>query len=214
MSAEWGAQRVKGLSITKAIMHAARKVAGIGALSGKGVETSLIEQFLYPAYGPGHMWEMAARKVRELGGEIRMGAEAVRLRHQDGRVTSVTVRGGQGEETLAADHVFSTTDVRALMRLLEPAPPSDVAAIADGLQYRDFLTVGLVLDGKPTEQDGAPLTDTWMYIQEPDVQIGRVQLFHNWSRIGRHRITPVGLEYLRRGRRSDAGRRVDPLVAN
>jgi protoporphyrinogen oxidase len=181
MSAEWGAQRVKGLSITKAIAHAVRKIAGIGALSGRGVETSLIEQFLYPARGPGHMWEMTARKVRELGGEIRMGTEALRVRHQAGSVSSVVVCDGSGETTIAADHVFSTTDVRALMGLLDPAPPREVGEIAGGLQYRDFLTVGLVLEGKPTEKDGGPLTDTWMYVQEPDVYLGRVQLFHNWS---------------------------------
>ena len=179
MSAEWGAQRVKGVSITKAIVHATKKFARIGALSGKGVETSLIEQFLYPAYGPGHMWEQVARRIRELGGEIVMGAEAVGIKESEHkRMTAVRVRRNGAESDIQADYVFSSTDIRSLIRML-PAP-KNARDVAEGMRYRDFLTVGLLLDHPPTEH-GSPISDTWMYIHEPGVNVGRVQFFHNWD---------------------------------
>ena len=182
MSAEWGAQRVKGLSISKAVSHALKKLLRIGALSGKKVEMSLIEQFLYPAYGPGFMWEVVARKVREAGGEVRMGVDVIGVTHQEDRVTEVRTRDKQGkEETIEADYVFSTTDVRTLARMFSPQPPVGVLAITDKLEYRDFLTVGLLLDHPPREKNGAPILDTWMYVHEPGVSVGRLQFFHNWD---------------------------------
>lgn len=197
MSAEWGAQRVKGLSITKAITHAAKKLTRMGPLSGKSVETSLIEQFLYPTLGPGQMWEVVAEKVKERGGEIRMATDVVGLTEEGGRITSVTVHSASGTETIPADYVFSTTDVRTLIRILTPKAPEEVRTIAEGLQYRDFLTVGLLLKTKPTEKDGSPLTDTWMYIHEKHVRAGRVQLFHNWhpDLVADQNHGWVGLEY-------------------
>lgn len=179
LSAEWGAQRVKGLSITKAIQHAVRKIFRIGALSGKGVETSLIEQFLYPTFGPGQMWEKAAQKVRQRGGEILMGTRVKRLEVRGARVEKAIIEDANGEREIAVDYVFSTTDIRALLTMLDA--PREVRAVSHNLQYRDFLTVGLLLDKKPTEPDGTPLTDTWMYIHEESVHVGRVQLFHNWQ---------------------------------
>ncbi len=179
LSAEWGAQRVKGLSITKAVLHAAKQITRTGALSGKRVETSLIEQFLYPTFGPGHMWETVARKVKERGGEVRMGTRAKRLHMEHGRITAVDIECGGHKETLHADYVFSTADIRALLSMISGVP-NEVRAISDALQYRDFLTVGLLLKDKPLERDGSVLTDTWMYVHEPGVHVGRVQLFHNW----------------------------------
>lgn len=197
MSAEWGAQRVKGLSITKAITHAAKKLMRLGPLSGKSVETSLIEQFLYPTLGPGQMWEVVAEKVKEKGGEIRMATDVVGLTEENGRITSVTVHNASGTETIPADYIFSTTDVRTLIRILTPRAPAEVRTIAEGLQYRDFLTVGLLLETKPIEKDGSPLTDTWMYIHEKGVRAGRVQLFHNWhpDLVADEKHGWVGLEY-------------------
>lgn len=196
LSAEWGAQRIKGLSITKAILHAVKKVARVGALSGKGVETSLIEQFLYPTYGPGQMWEVAAQRVRERGGEIRMGVRAKRIVQDGARITAVVVERGGKEESIQADYVFSTTDVCDLVRMMSDVP-RDVRSISDELQYRDFLTVGLLLKEKPKEKDGSPLTDTWDYVHEPGVSVGRVQLFHNWhpKLVADQRHGWVGLEY-------------------
>ncbi len=181
MSAEWGAQRVKGLSISKAILHAVRKILHIGALSGKGVETSLIEQFLYPALGPGQMWERVAEIVKEKGGEIRMGCEAQSLLGEGDTLTRVRVRNADAvEEDLAADFVFSTTDIRALGRMLAPLLSPEERELSQGLPYRDFISVGLLLKTRPA-QKGVPLTDSWVYIHEPGVHVGRVQFFHNWS---------------------------------
>ncbi len=196
LSAEWGAQRVKGLSIKKAIVHAVKKVAHIGALSGKGVETSLIEQFLYPTYGPGHMWEVATKKVKEMGGEVRMGTRVTALQLDGKRITSVTIEQGGKKENIAADYVFSTADIRYLLSMI-PNAPGEVKNIANKLQYRDFLTVGLLLEKRPTEKDGSPLTDTWMYVHEPGVHVGRIQLFHNWhpKLVADQKHGWIGLEY-------------------
>jgi protoporphyrinogen oxidase len=195
LSAEWGAQRVKGLSITKAIQHALRKIFRVGALSGKGVETSLIEQFLYPTLGPGQMWEKAARKVRDHGGEVLMGARVKGLKVRGAQVEHAVIEDKDGEREIAIDYVFSTTDIRTLLAMLDA--PKEVRAVSDALQYRDFLTVGLLLDKKPTEADGTPLTDTWMYIHEERVHAGRVQLFHNWQPklVANPEHGWIGLEY-------------------
>lgn len=197
MSAEWGAQRVKGLSITKAVKHAAQKALRIGALSGKKVETSLIEQFLYPTYGPGLMWETVADKVRSAGGEIHMGVAVTGIHHDGGRVVRVEAQGSSGSLVHEADYVFSTTDVRALARMMQPALPDDVHTVSDGLEYRDFLTVGLLLDHPLAERDGTPIRDTWMYVHEPGVQVGRVQVFNNWieSLVADPARGWIGLEY-------------------
>jgi len=181
LSAEWGAQRVKGLSIMRAVLHAARKVARIGPLSGKSVETSLIKQFLYPTLGPGQLWEKVCDDVRARGGEVRMGVEVTGLRRDGTRVVEATLRSADGTvETQRADYVFSTTDIRHLMRMIQPEPPADVLAVSDKLEYRDFLTVGLLLERPPLDKDGTPLADTWMYVHEAELTVGRVQLFHNW----------------------------------
>jgi protoporphyrinogen oxidase len=179
LSAEWGAQRVKGLSITKAVQHALRKILRIGALSGKGVETSLIEQFLYPTFGPGQMWEKTAREVVARGGEVLMGTRVTSLEMENGGIRKARLETRDGVREVEVDYVFSTTDVRGLLTMLEA--PAAAREVSDNLQYRDFLTVGLLLDKRPTEPDGTPLTDTWMYIHEEDVHVGRVQLFHNWQ---------------------------------
>lgn len=179
LSAEWGAQRVKGLSISRAIAHAAKKIARIGALSGKDVETSLIEQFLYPTYGPGQMWEVVAERIRERGGEIRMGVRAESFRMSGGRIDAVVAREKGKEQVLSADYVFSTADIRSTLGMF-PEAPRDARRVADALQYRDFLTIGLLLKERPKEKDGTPIADTWMYVHEPGVSVGRVQLFHNW----------------------------------
>jgi protoporphyrinogen oxidase len=181
LSAEWGAQRVKGLSIRRALAHAARKAARIGPLSGRTVETSLIEQFLYPTLGPGQLWEQVCEHVRARGGEVRLGTEVVGL-HRDGeRIVKVEVRDRDGQlQTVEAEIVFSTTDIRALMRMIEPLPPEGTLAVSDRLEYRDFLTIGLLLEDVPRDSGGTPLPDTWMYVHEAELAVGRIQLFHNW----------------------------------
>ncbi len=180
MSAEWGAQRVKGLSITKAILHAVKKITHVGALSGKAVETSLIEQYLYPTYGPGQMWEVATEKIREKNGEVRMGARVTKLTQSNGKIISAIIEGAHGMEIVHADYVFSTMDIRTLLSIMTPSAPEHIRRISDDLQYRDFLTVGLLMEEKIKDHEGTLMSDTWMYVHEKGVHVGRVQIFHNW----------------------------------
>ena len=182
ISAEWGAQRIKGISIAKAIAHAAksltpRKKRDPKDIGQKGTETSLIEKFLYPKYGPGQLWEEVARKVREMGGIIDMHRE---VRHI--HTTGEKVTGIDAVDTLTGDIVsyegdffFSTMPVQELIASMGEAVPPAVREVAAGLQYRDFITVGVLL------KEQTILPDTWIYIQERDVKVGRLQIFNNWS---------------------------------
>jgi protoporphyrinogen oxidase len=208
ISAAWGAQRIKGLSLRKAAAHFFRKLmapgSGKGDIRQKNSETSLIEQFLYPKYGPGQLWERVAQMVEEAGGEVRMGWKATRVhveKNADGveRVTSVLARDPEGALVeIRGDFFFSTMPVRELLRAVDTPVPDEIQVISDGLQYRDFITVGLLVDRLLiTEADGKPVKDTWIYIQEPDVLVGRMQIFNNWSP---HMVADpskvwIGLEY-------------------
>jgi protoporphyrinogen oxidase len=201
ISAEWGAQRVKGLSLTKAIAHFLKstfRAKGSG-IQQKETETSLIEKFLYPKYGPGQLWEHVADKVVEMGGEILMGWRATRLHVEGNHVTEVDAISDQGEERrFAADYVFSTMPIRELVHALDAPIPTEVQEVSDGLMYRDFVTVGLLVDKLTVrEPDGSPLKDNWIYIQEPDVMVGRLQIFNNWSpyMLADPTKTWIGLEY-------------------
>ena len=186
ISAEWGEQRIKGLSVRKTILHfmkqALRKRSD---LAQKDVETSLIEQFLYPKFGPGQMWEEVARRVVAMGGEILTGHEAVALQTDGDRVTAVEATSTSGTTVLRGDYFFSTMPVRDLVRALRAPHPKEIVEIAEGLVYRDFIAVGLLvrsLKVKDPTADGARLIrDNWIYIQEPDVLVGRLQIFNNWS---------------------------------
>lgn len=178
LSAEWGAQRVKGLSISKVVMHAVRKLLRMD--KGKKTETSLIEQFVYPKHGPGALWEKVVRLVQEKGGEVRMGERAVRLRTKEGRVTTVVSRDASGvEHTYDADYVFSTMPVSELVRALDDAKAEKILPLSNGLVYRDFLTVGLLLD--KTAGSIGTLKDNWIYVHDSKVDVGRIQIFNNWS---------------------------------
>jgi protoporphyrinogen oxidase len=192
ISAEWGVQRIKGLSITKAIAHAVasslRRSAGSDT-SQKQTETSLIERFLYPKFGPGQMWEEVARQIALRGGEIHLRHRIVGIERKGFRVTAAQVRDeGTGAVRLVpCDHFISTMPVCELTALLNPED-SQVAKVAHGLPYRDFMTVGLLLrrmktasKGLDRTQDNGMPPDNWVYIQEPDVRIGRLQIFNNWS---------------------------------
>jgi protoporphyrinogen oxidase len=202
ISAEWGAQRIKGLSLRTAVAHFLKKAFSrktSGDLSQKSTETSLIEKFLYPKYGPGQLWEYVASLVTKKGGEVHLGWRATKLHIEGNRVVSVAARDPWGAmHTIPADYVFSTMPVRELIHSLDVDVPADVKAIADGLIYRDFITVGLLVDRLTvTEPDGGPLKDTWIYIQEPDVLVGRLQIFNNWSpyMVADPAKVWIGLEY-------------------
>jgi protoporphyrinogen oxidase len=190
ISAEWGAQRIKGLSITKAIAHAlARPFRSRADTSQKQTETSLIERFLYPKFGPGQMWEEVARQVASRGGNIHIRHRVVGIERKGVEITAVSVR----DETtgsirrVACDFFVSTMPVRDLTVMLQPED-SQVTRIAERLPYRDFMTAGLLLkkmnaaggSSRHALKNGMP-PDNWIYIQEADVKIGRLQVFNNWS---------------------------------
>jgi protoporphyrinogen oxidase len=189
ISAEWGAQRIKGLSVTKAIAHAlTTPFRNSTDAAQKKTETSLIERFLYPKLGPGQMWEEVARQVSHLGGEIHLRQRIVGIERDGVEITAVRVQDETGSaRRVPCGHLISSMPVRHLAGFLGPED-SEVARVADRLPYRDFMTAGLLLKKMrtaSTQQDrgrgnGMP-PDNWIYIQEPDVRIGRLQIFNNWS---------------------------------
>lgn len=197
ISAEWGAQRIKGVSISKAIQHAIQSAtkkkqkARGNDIAQKDTETSLIEQFLYPKFGPGQLWEEVARQVENMGGKILMHHDVKRIytSENNNQVTAVAAINNITGETsyLEGDYFFSTMPVQELIGGLDGPIPEDVKEVAAGLQYRDFITVGILLkklsfqDKKTGEWKPLDLKDTWIYIQEKDVKVGRLQLFNNWS---------------------------------
>jgi protoporphyrinogen oxidase len=202
ISAEWGAQRIKGLSLTTAVLHFFKKAFTSQKdqeIQQKGTETSLIEKFLYPKYGPGQLWEHAADQIRQQGGEILLGWRATRLFVEGDTITAVEAVSDSGQRRrFPADYVFSTMPVRELIDAMDTPIPSEVREVSDGLQYRDFITVGLLVNQLTVrEADGGPLKDNWIYIQEPDVLVGRLQIFNNWSPylVADPTKTWIGLEY-------------------
>jgi protoporphyrinogen oxidase len=191
ISAEWGAQRIKGLSLTSAVKHFVKQAfsgakKNSGDLSQKGVETSLIERFLYPKFGPGQLWEHVASMVQNNGGELHMQTRVTELRVEGDKISEVIAIDAEGKtHVFPADYVISTMPIQHLIRSLAAGAtpvPAEVKEVSEGLIYRDFITVGLLVNKLlVTEPDGSPLKDTWIYIQEPDVTVGRLQIFNNWS---------------------------------
>jgi protoporphyrinogen oxidase len=190
ISAEWGAQRIKGLSVAKAIGHAlSSPFRNASETAQKNTETSLIERFLYPKFGPGQMWEEVARRVAERGGQIHLWQRIVGIERDPQRVTAVMVLDTITGLTrrIACDHFISTMPVKDLVAFLEPGN-EPVRRIAEQLPYRDFMTAGLLVNqmratgaSPGTRHDNGMPPDNWIYIQEPDVRIGRLQVFNNWS---------------------------------
>ncbi len=201
ISAEWGAQRIKGLSLTKAVAHhVARMFRPQGDLRQKETETSLIEQFLYPKHGPGQLWECVADDVVAQGGQIHKGWTVERVHVEGRRITAITASNERGvRHRVAADYFFSTMPVKELIAALDCDVPANVREVAEGLMYRDFITVGLLLDRMLVggENGERLLADNWIYIQEPDVLVGRLQIFNNWSpyMVSDPDKVWVGLEY-------------------
>ncbi|MFC6998566.1 NAD(P)/FAD-dependent oxidoreductase [Rufibacter roseus] len=186
ISAEWGAQRIKALSITEAAKHFLKQqfTPSSTDFTQKETETSLIEQFLYPKLGPGHLWEVVTHKVREQGGEVHLNQKVVGLELEENRIVSATILQTTTGETyqVSPDYIISTMPIRSLIRALGNAVPAEVKTISEGLPYRNFISVGLLLNKLTiTPEAGSLIQDNWIYIQEPDVQAGRLQLFNNWS---------------------------------
>ncbi len=186
ISAEWGAQRIKGLSLKGVVAHYLKRTfapARSGDVAQKKTETSLIERFLYPKFGPGQLWEHVAGLVRKGGGEIHLGIAVDRILVEGRHVVSIEGKNEAGEnQSYSGDYFFSTMPIRDLIRALSCDVPQEVMEVSEGLMYRDFITVGLLVSKLAVaEDDGKPLRDNWIYIQEPDVTVGRLQVFNNWS---------------------------------
>lgn len=191
IGADWGAQRVKGLSVAKVLAHALGKLLFWKKRDKQGGETSLIEEFWYPKFGPGQLWETVGMAAENLGVRIFRRQDVVALTMTDGRISGVEIKDLVSGETRHedADVVISTTSVKELINKLGAAAPEHVRDIANRLVYRDFMTVGLLLNKlklrskKMNTTVGAHgiVPDNWIYVQESDVKVGRLQLFNNWS---------------------------------
>ncbi|WP_171102180.1 NAD(P)/FAD-dependent oxidoreductase [Ruegeria sp. HKCCD7255] len=186
--ADWAAQRIKDLSLTKVVWN---------AISGANDSSSLIEEFQYPRLGPGQMWELMAEHVENKGGEVRMQSYVKRVIRDGMRITGVEVVAQDPEtgETRTyieeGDTFFNSMGLRDLIHSMDPPPPAEVVAAADRLKYRDFMIVTLVLD------HADPFPDNWIYVHEPEVRVGRIQNFRAWSQdmMADKTKASIGMEY-------------------
>lgn len=189
ISADWATQRIRNLSLGEALKNALFKSAR--AKDGE-VITSLIEQFHYPRYGPGMMWERCAELIAARGATVAHGMRVDRIRHHRGRVECIEVHDAAGERTeFSAAHVISTMALCDLVEALDPHPPADVLRASRALQYRDYLTVVLIVRREQV------FPDNWVYVHSPEVRLGRVQNYKNWSpwMVPDATRTSLGLEY-------------------
>jgi protoporphyrinogen oxidase len=185
--ADWAAQRIKNLSLWKALWN---------SVSGSNDTTSLIEEFRYPRLGPGMMWERCSEKIEAKGGKVNMRSEVVKVHHEGNRVTSIDVRKWSddgkdlGTETVHGDHFVNSMALRDMVFAFDN-PPEEVRAAAEKLRYRDFLIVTLVLNSAD------PFPDNWIYIHSPNVKVGRIQNFRAWSEemVPDPNTASIGMEY-------------------
>lgn len=190
ISADWGAQRVKGLSITAIIKDVLSKIfTGNTSKSNskkRKVETSLIEKFYYPKYGPGQLWETAAEEFEKMGGKIWKNAKVMKVHQSDGCISHLEYEENGEIQKLEADFVISSMPLKDLVEGMNDVP-GEMRAIANGLPYRDFVTVGVLVDklNLRNETDIKTLNnivpDCWIYVQDVGVKLGRIQIFNNWS---------------------------------
>jgi protoporphyrinogen oxidase/nucleoside-diphosphate-sugar epimerase len=182
IQADWAVQRIKSLSLFKAVLT---------ALTGKNSTVSLIEEFDYPRKGPGMMWDMTAEHIRAMGGIIETNARVVGLYRKGNRIDSVMVETQEGRKNIAVDSVINSMDLSTLIAMITPEPPKEVVESAKMLRFRDFILVALVLN-KPD-----PFPDNWIYIHSSDVQVGRIQNFRAWSRdmVPNEEQASIGMEY-------------------
>ena len=183
ISADWGSQRVKGLSVRAVIKDMIGKITG-----GKGeVETSLIEEFYYPKYGPGQLWETALSDAVKMGAELKMNCPVNKLLCEDGSVKGVLYTENGVEKQLYADIVISSMPIKELIAAMDANVPQDIYNAAYNLPYRDFITVGLLVDKLKIKNNtdiktfNGLVPDCWIYVQDSSVKLGRIQIFNNWS---------------------------------
>jgi protoporphyrinogen oxidase len=171
IGADWAAQRIKDLDLTTLV-----RTAFLGNRDSDGrVITTLIEEFNYPRLGPGMMWDRVRQLIEEKGGPVDLGSRVERVSHANGRVRSVTAATDQGMREVCGSQFISSMPIRDLFEALDPRPPGPVLQAADGFRYRDFLTVGLILDCPD------PFPDNWIYIHSDEVRVGRIQNYKAWS---------------------------------
>tara|TARA_Y100000031_G_scaffold154807_1_gene203656 strand:- start:614 stop:2194 length:1581 start_codon:yes stop_codon:yes gene_type:complete len=220
IKSDWGAQRIKGLSLKNAIIHAIKDIFSRDFKhSLKDRETTLINRFFYPKLGPGQMWETVAKRLEISGSKIHMKHPIIGLNIKNNKVVSVTYNNletGEKDE-IPCDYFFSTMPIKHLMKMIEPHPPSNILEISNGLCYRDFITVGLLLKKLHIVEEGGAAAvgrlvskmmassrieemapDNWIYIQDGRVKVGRVQIYNNWSPYlvaDRKNTIWIGLEY-------------------
>jgi len=185
ISADWGSQRVKGLSVRAVLRDMFQKLTGFQNPDEK--ETSLIEEFYYPKYGPGQLWELTAEEFRKLGGEIIFNAKVTGIQtNGENQIESITVQKNQEEQKINGDIFLSSMPVKDLIGGMNDVP-GEAARIAAGLPYRDFVTVGLLVDRLELRNEtdiptlGNIVPDCWIYVQDTGVKLGRIQIFNNWS---------------------------------
>jgi protoporphyrinogen oxidase len=183
--AEWAAQRIKGLSLARAVLSAASLNNRSDAIK------TLINEFRYPRLGPGQMWEMCRDRVEEFGGRVLLNHRADGIVIEGDRAVAVRAQTSSGQETFEADHVISSMPLRSLIRTFEPEPDRATRTAAEGLRYRDFILVALVVDAADL------FPDNWIYIHTPGMQVGRIQNFKNWSPslVPDQERSCVGMEY-------------------
>ena len=183
ISADWGAQRVKGLSVLAVIKDAFSKIFHT---KKKHQETSLIEEYLYPKLGPGQLWETVASEVEKMGGKILKKHKVIHINNDKEVIKSVTCLVNGKEKEIKGDIFISSMPLKDLVINMDKVP-KDIYKIADGLPYRDFVTIGVLVKKLNLKNETKIKTlnnivpDCWIYIQEPDVKLGRIQIFNNWS---------------------------------
>jgi protoporphyrinogen oxidase len=172
ISADWGAQRIKSLSITKALTHYVRSLF---FRNTKADQTSLIEEFIYPKYGPGQMWEVVTHELKKRGVKVILNSKVTDINIKNKQVNYVVINNSKKINT---NYVLSTMPMKDLFEASKEHWNKKTYSLATNLQYRDFITVGLLVNKKYITRK---LIDNWIYIQEPGVNVGRVQIFNNWS---------------------------------
>jgi protoporphyrinogen oxidase len=186
ISAAWGAQRVKGLSLFAVFADILHKMLPSAWKNDTQTETSLIESFMYPKYGPGQLWQIASTQIVKMGGKIIFNAKARALKRNDKGICSIIYENEGTLKEFKCDYVISSMPLKDLVLGMNDVP-NDIRKIADGLPYRDFVTVGLLIDRMKLRNATKLKTlnniipDCWIYIQDKSVKLGRIQIFNNWS---------------------------------
>lgn len=205
LGADWGSQRIKGLSILGIIKNMIRKKF-INKKKTENIETSLIEEFYYPKLGPGHFWESVAMEIKKKGGKIELQSSVKKVRIENSKVVEVTITDNDGKEKrVPCDYFISSMPIKNLIESIDGLNvPQEIKKIASHLPYRDFITVGLLVDKLKIKNQtklktyAERIPDTWIYVQEPNVRLGRIQIFNNWSpyMVKDYKNTVwIGLEY-------------------